>query len=122
MLFFLLSTHKQCILSHLYCHVFLKTFYPGGIRTQVFTFLRRMRCPLCHAARARIQISNYYKIPWPDISISRPICPKVETVPLCRPRLHQGPSNTNRFHFFPFRKIFDFDILTKPITAKYIGK
>jgi hypothetical protein len=28
----------------------LKTLYPGGIRTQVFLFLRRMLCPLRPAA------------------------------------------------------------------------
>jgi hypothetical protein len=54
---FLFSTHKQCLLSHLgntqqHYYVSLKTLYPGGIRTRVFTFLRRMRCPLRHAARA----------------------------------------------------------------------
>jgi hypothetical protein len=32
---------------------FPKTLYPGGIRTWVFLFLRRMRCPLRHAARAQ---------------------------------------------------------------------
>jgi ethanolamine utilization cobalamin adenosyltransferase len=29
-----------------------KTLYPCGIRTRVFLFLRRMRCPLRHAAKA----------------------------------------------------------------------
>jgi hypothetical protein len=29
-----------------------KTLHPGVIRTRVFLFLRRMRCPLSHAARA----------------------------------------------------------------------
>jgi hypothetical protein len=28
------------------------SLYPGGIRTRVVLFLRRMRCPLRHAARA----------------------------------------------------------------------
>jgi hypothetical protein len=36
-----------------HCYVSLKTLYPGGIRTRVFLFLRRMRCPLRHAARAK---------------------------------------------------------------------
>jgi hypothetical protein len=53
---FLLSTHKQCILSY-FIHnsiaVSLKTFYHGGIQTRVFLFLRQMKCPLLHAARAR---------------------------------------------------------------------
>jgi hypothetical protein len=35
-----------------HCCVSLKILYPGGIRTRVFLFLRRMRCPLRHATRA----------------------------------------------------------------------
>jgi hypothetical protein len=55
---FSFSTLKQCILSQLYATSLLcfppKTLYPGGIRTRVFYswFLRRMRCPLGHAAKA----------------------------------------------------------------------
>jgi hypothetical protein len=35
-----------------HCYVSLNTLYPGRIRTRVFSFLRRMLCPLRHAARA----------------------------------------------------------------------
>jgi hypothetical protein len=63
---FLLSTDKQCILSHFIgtqqnCYVSRKTLNPGGIRTRVFSFLRRMQCPLRHAARApsKIFIVNF---------------------------------------------------------------
>jgi hypothetical protein len=35
-------------------HVFLKILYPGGIQTQVFSFLRLMQCPLRHAAMALV--------------------------------------------------------------------
>jgi hypothetical protein len=33
---------------------FPETLYPGGIRTQVFLFLKRMQCPLRHAAKAEV--------------------------------------------------------------------
>jgi hypothetical protein len=50
---FILSTHKQCILSHFIRYntamFVLETLYPGGIRTRVFVFLRLMRCPLRHS-------------------------------------------------------------------------
>jgi hypothetical protein len=48
-LYFSFSTHRQCILRQ-NCYVSLKYLYPGAIRTRDFFFLRRMRCPLCHAA------------------------------------------------------------------------
>jgi hypothetical protein len=40
--------------------------HPGGIRTRVFSFQRRMRCPLRHAARAPKSIyipANWYVFP-----------------------------------------------------------
>jgi hypothetical protein len=46
------TMHNKTFYTQLHCYVFGKTLYPGGIRTQVFSFLRRMRCPLRHAARA----------------------------------------------------------------------
>jgi hypothetical protein len=54
---FLLSTHTQTMhiksfYRQQHCYVSLKTLYPSRIRTRVFSFLRRMRCPLCRAARA----------------------------------------------------------------------
>jgi hypothetical protein len=56
---FLLSTHKQCILSHLYTTAllcFLENLIPWWDSNPVFSFLRRMRSPLRHAARAMGQI------------------------------------------------------------------
>jgi hypothetical protein len=53
-LFLLFNTqtmHFKSSYTQQHCYVFLKTLYPGGIRTRVFLFLRRMRCPLRHAAR-----------------------------------------------------------------------
>jgi hypothetical protein len=46
------TMHIKSFYTQQHCYVSLKTFYPGGIRTQVFLFMRRMRCPLRHAARA----------------------------------------------------------------------
>jgi hypothetical protein len=53
-------THKQCIhiksfYTQPYNYVSLKTSCPGGIRTWVVLFLRRLRCPLRHAAGAQFQ-------------------------------------------------------------------
>jgi hypothetical protein len=44
------NSYKVIYTQH--CYVYLKTLYPGGIRTRVFLFLRQIRCPLRHAARA----------------------------------------------------------------------
>jgi hypothetical protein len=44
------SMHIKSFYTQQHCYVSLKTLYPGGIRTRVFLFLRRMRCPLRHAA------------------------------------------------------------------------
>jgi hypothetical protein len=41
-----------------HCYVSLQTLYPGRIQTQVFSFLRRMRCPLRHAAISFWKIQN----------------------------------------------------------------
>jgi hypothetical protein len=53
---FLLSNtqtmHIKSFYAQQHCYVSLKTLYPGGIRTRVFLLLRRVRCPLRHAARA----------------------------------------------------------------------
>jgi hypothetical protein len=47
------TMHIKSFYKQKHCYVFLKTLYPGGIRTRVFSFLRRMQwCPLRHAARA----------------------------------------------------------------------
>jgi hypothetical protein len=54
-LFLLFNTqtmHRKSFHTQQHCYVPLKNFYPGGIRTRVFLFLRRMRCPLRHADRA----------------------------------------------------------------------
>jgi hypothetical protein len=48
------TMHIKSFYTQQHCRVSLKTLYPGGIRTQVFLFLRQMRCPLRHAARARV--------------------------------------------------------------------
>jgi hypothetical protein len=85
-----------------HCYVSVKTLYRGGIRTRVFSFLRRMRCPLRHAASLYVQFNAFFQhnqycqlyknkkattlpISWRD-SISRPITPQAETMPQCRPR------------------------------------
>jgi hypothetical protein len=46
------TTHIKSFYTQQHGYVSLITLYPGGIRTRVFLFLRRMRCPLRHAARA----------------------------------------------------------------------
>jgi hypothetical protein len=69
---FLLSTHKQCINMSFYtqqhCYVSLKTLYPGGIWTRVFSVLRWMQCPMRHAARANGEkyTKNIKYAKWPQ--------------------------------------------------------
>jgi hypothetical protein len=46
------TMHIKSFYTKQHCYVSLKTLYPGGIWTRVFSFLRRMRCPLRYAARA----------------------------------------------------------------------
>jgi hypothetical protein len=65
-LFLLFNTqtmHIKSFYTQQHCYVSLKTLYPGGIRTRVFLFLRRMRCPLRHAARA-FRIISCCCVPW----------------------------------------------------------
>jgi hypothetical protein len=50
--------HIKSFYTQQHCYVSLKALYPGGIRTWVFSFLKRMRCPLHHAARAIILFFN----------------------------------------------------------------
>jgi hypothetical protein len=45
------TMHIKSYYTQQHCYDSLKTLYPGGIGTRVFSFLRRMRCPLRHAAR-----------------------------------------------------------------------
>jgi hypothetical protein len=50
------KTHTNNAVVTLYTTALLcfpKTLYPGGIRTRVFLFQRRIRCLLRHAARAQ---------------------------------------------------------------------
>jgi hypothetical protein len=58
------TMHIQSFYTQQYCYVSLKTLYPGGIRARVFSFLRRIRCPLRHAARA-ISTTYNLEIIWP---------------------------------------------------------
>jgi hypothetical protein len=61
------TMHFKSLYTQQHCYVSLKTLYPGGIRSRVFLFLRRMRCPLRHAARAKqTDVAN------PEILISDP--------------------------------------------------
>jgi hypothetical protein len=53
--------HLKSFYTQQHCYVSLKTLYPGGIQTRVFSFLRRMRCPLRHAARAKTIITLVVK-------------------------------------------------------------
>jgi hypothetical protein len=50
------TIHIKSFYTQQHCYVSLKTLFPGGIRTRVFSFLRQIRCPLRHAARAPIEI------------------------------------------------------------------
>jgi hypothetical protein len=52
------TMHIKSFYKQQYCYVSLKTLYPGGIQTRVFSFLRRMRCPLHHAARANLKVGS----------------------------------------------------------------
>jgi hypothetical protein len=45
------TMHIILFFTQQHCYVSLKTLYPGRIRTWVFSFVRRMRCPLRYAAR-----------------------------------------------------------------------
>jgi hypothetical protein len=45
--------HIMSFYTQQHCYVSLKTLYPGGIQTRVFLFVKQMRCPLRHAARAK---------------------------------------------------------------------
>jgi hypothetical protein len=46
------TMHIKSFFTQQHCYVSLKTLYPGGIPTWVFSFLRRMRCPMHYATRA----------------------------------------------------------------------
>jgi hypothetical protein len=48
------TIHIKSFYTQQHGYVSLKTLYHGGIRTRAFSFLRQMRCPLRHAARAPI--------------------------------------------------------------------
>jgi hypothetical protein len=57
------TMHIKSYYTHQHCYVSLKTLYTGGIRTRVFSVLRRMQCPLRHAAIGRaIYLSTYVGI------------------------------------------------------------
>jgi hypothetical protein len=45
-----------------------KNLYPGGIRTRVFLFLRQMRSPLRHTAKAKIAQN-----------VAQPFCVQIDT-------------------------------------------
>jgi hypothetical protein len=82
---FLLSTHKQSILSHFihtqqHYYVSLKTLYPGGIWTRVFLIMRRMRCPVGHAASAKVIREDlpFFVYYWPNM---RHLCVEEEKYP-----------------------------------------
>jgi hypothetical protein len=49
--------HIKSLYTQQHCYVSLKTLYPGGIRTRVFSFLRRMRCPLLLFASYFLQVT-----------------------------------------------------------------
>jgi hypothetical protein len=44
------TSHIKPLFTQHHCYVPQKTLYPGGIRTRVFSFLRRVQCPMRHAA------------------------------------------------------------------------
>jgi hypothetical protein len=50
------TMHIKTFYAQQHSYVFLKTLYPGGIRTRIFS---RMWCPLCHAARADVPTYLY---------------------------------------------------------------
>jgi hypothetical protein len=47
------TMHIKSFYTQQHCYVSLKTLCPGGVWTRVFSFLRRIICPLRHAARVR---------------------------------------------------------------------
>jgi hypothetical protein len=55
------AMHFKSSYTQQQCNVSPNTLYPGGIRTRVFLFLRRMRRPLRHAARAMGSMLCYRK-------------------------------------------------------------
>jgi hypothetical protein len=56
------NAHTMHIKSFYTQHISIKTLYPGGIQTRVFSFLRWMWCPLRHAARAESEELRNTKI------------------------------------------------------------
>jgi hypothetical protein len=46
------TMHIKSFYTQQHCYVSLRNILPGVIRTRVFSFLRQMRCPMRHAARA----------------------------------------------------------------------
>jgi hypothetical protein len=56
------TMHIKSFYTQQQCYVSLKTLYPGGIRTRVFLFLRQIRCPLRHAARAHMRDCCLYSV------------------------------------------------------------
>jgi hypothetical protein len=55
------TMHIKSFCTQQHCYVSLKALYPGGIQTGVFSFLRRMRCPLRHAALGQGKIKGLFK-------------------------------------------------------------
>jgi hypothetical protein len=53
------TMHIKSFNTQQHCYISLKTLHPGGIRTRVFLFLRWMRCPLRHVARAMCSMYAY---------------------------------------------------------------
>jgi hypothetical protein len=86
-LFILLSFNTQTmyIKSFLYTTALLcfpKNLIPGGIRTRVFSFLRRVQCPLRHAARAK-DSNVHWAVDWmyhEEETIGTTICTTYETL------------------------------------------
>jgi hypothetical protein len=72
------TMHIKSFYTQQQCHGFLKTLYPGGIRTRVFSFLRRMRCPLRHAAKIKtfVRKSSITQIAKPGKRLSQNVCAK----------------------------------------------
>jgi hypothetical protein len=61
------TMHVKPFYTQQHCYVSLKSLYPRGTRTRVLSFLRQMRCPLCHAARDNfysLKLFYFYKF-WP---------------------------------------------------------
>jgi hypothetical protein len=53
------TMHIKSFSAQQHFYVPLKTLYPGGIQTPVFSFLRRMLCPLRHVTRANVCIHSW---------------------------------------------------------------